>query len=152
MIVQHYPDAVITFSPPENVFEKIFDTGEAEVIAELYLQNKELTPDPTSIRTIGAKLQEITGEPTENIPFEQQYIIMPDREKLVLYGVDQNNVYQTLKTAFHDNQIATLRSYQQYLPISVSGKQQTYRRYCKNTGIWKFAKQRANHTRAPCLL
>ena len=71
---------MITFSPPENVFEKIFDTGEAEVIAELYLQNKELTPDPTSIRTIGAKLQEITGEPTENIPFEQQYIIMPDRE------------------------------------------------------------------------
>ncbi len=146
---QHYPDAVITFSPPENVFEKIFDTGEAEVIAELYLQNKELTPDPTSIRTIGAKLQEITGEPTENIPFEQQYIIMPDREKLVLYGVDQNNVYQTLKTAFHDNQIATLRSFQQYLPISVSGKQQTIQEVLQKTLVYGTSADKGQIVRVP---
>ena len=148
-INQLYPDAVITFSPPENVFEKIFDTGEAEVIAELYLQNKELTPDPTSIRTIGAKLQEITGEPTENIPFEQQYIIMPDREKLVLYGVDQNNVYQTLKTAFHDNQIATLRSFQQYLPISVSGKQQTIQDVLQKTLVYGTSADKGQIVRVP---
>lgn len=148
-IVQHYPDAVITFSPPENVFEKIFDTGEAELIAELYLQNKELIPDPASIRTIESKLQETTGERTENIPFEQQYVIMPVREKLLLYGVDQYNLYQTLKTAFQDNQIATLRSYQQYLPISVSGKQQTIQEVLQKTLVYGNSPNKGQIIRVP---
>ena len=44
-IGRHYPMAVVSFAPPETVFEKLFDTGEADIVAELYSRNKEVTPE-----------------------------------------------------------------------------------------------------------
>ncbi|HBK30179.1 MAG TPA: cation transporter, partial [Porphyromonadaceae bacterium] len=132
---RHYPDAVIAFSPPENVFEKIFDTGEAEIVVQLYPKNREEIPDPSSIRKIESVLSGSAGEKAEGVPFEQQFIIIPDKEKLLLYGVSQQEVSRTLKTAFRDNQVAVLRSYQQYLPISISGKQRSIQEVLSKTLI-----------------
>ena len=43
--------AVISFSPPETVFEKLFVTGEADIVAELYTRNKTEAPEaPSCIR------------------------------------------------------------------------------------------------------
>ena len=52
---------------------------------------------------------------------------------MLLYDVDYNEVYRTLRTAFRENRIATLRSYQQYLPISLAGKQQTVEEVLRET-------------------
>lgn len=43
-IKTHYPMAVISFSPPETVFEKLFVTGEADIVAELHTRNKSEAP------------------------------------------------------------------------------------------------------------
>ena len=56
-----------------------------------------------------------------------------DRQKLLLYNVDYNKVYQLLKTAFKENEVATLRSYQQYLPISLAGEEQTVNEVLQKT-------------------
>ncbi|WP_298652583.1 efflux RND transporter permease subunit [uncultured Proteiniphilum sp.] len=124
-MAHHYPEAVISFSPPENVFEKIFDTAEAEIIVQLYTKNREMIPDPVEIRKMENLLFETTGKQAEGVPFEQQYEIVPDKERMLLYGVSQHEIHQALKIAFRDNQVAVLRSFQQYLPISITGKQQT---------------------------
>lgn len=121
----NYPQAVITFSPPENIFEKIFDTSEADVVAQLYPVKRDHIPDAAAIRHIEQRLKSATEVEAEGIPFEQQFTVAIDKEKLLLYDVDYNEVYRTLRTAFRENRIATLRSYQQYLPISLAGKQQT---------------------------
>ncbi len=42
-------------------------------------------------------------------------------------------VYRTLRTAFRENQIAVLRSFQQYLPISLAGKYQTVEQVLRET-------------------
>ena len=129
----HYPHAVITFTPPENVFEKIFDTGQAEITAELYARNRETVPEPEAIRAMENRLNAATRESGEGIPFEQQYNISIDKEMLLLYGVSYNEVYQTLSTAFRNNQIAVLRSFQQYLPITVASKPQTVQQVLRET-------------------
>lgn len=129
----NYPRAVVTFSPPENVFEKIFDTSEADIALQLYSANREDIPDAETIRSTERKLLAATGEEAEGVPFEQQYTVTIDKEKLLLYGVDYGEVYRTLRTAFRENQIAVLRSYQQYLPISLTGKQQTVEQVLRET-------------------
>ncbi len=129
----YYPHAVVTFSPPENVFEKIFDTSEAEVVLQLYPSNSEEVPDAETIRATEQKLLAATGEKAEGVPFEQQYTISIDKEKLLLYGVNYAEVYRTLRTAFRENQIAVLRSFQQYLPISLAGKYQTVEQVLRET-------------------
>ena len=40
-LTREYPLATVSFSPPETVFEKLFVTGEADVVAELYARNKD---------------------------------------------------------------------------------------------------------------
>ncbi|MFC2322838.1 MAG: efflux RND transporter permease subunit [Tannerella forsythia] len=129
----NYPQAVITFSPPENVFEKIFDTSEADVVAQLYPVKRDHIPDAAAIRHIEQRLKSTTEVEAEGIPFEQQFTVAIDKEKLLLYDVDYNEVYRTLRTAFRENRIATLRSYQQYLPISLAGKQQTVEEVLRET-------------------
>ena len=137
--VRHnYPNAVVTFSPPENIFEKIFDTGDAEVVVQLYPKNREEIPDPAAIRQMETILATSTGEKAENVPFEQQFVITPDKEKLLLYGVSQQEVSKTLKTAFRDNQVAILRSFQQYLPISIAGKQQSIQDVLQKTLVYGY--------------
>ena len=129
----NYPQSVITFSPPENIFEKIFDTSEADVVAQLYPVKRDHIPDAAAIRHIEQRLKSATEVEAEGIPFEQQFTVAIDKEKLLLYDVDYNEVYRTLRTAFRENRIATLRSYQQYLPISLAGKQQTVEEVLRQT-------------------
>lgn len=121
----HYPHAVVSFTPPETVFEKLFVTGEADLVAEFYSRNRSQAPDPGDLRRIENNLREITGYNPVGVAFENQINISVDREKLMLYRVDYSEVYRVLKTAFKENEVATLRSYQQYLPIAITGNERT---------------------------
>lgn len=124
-IKNKYPTAAASFSPPETIFEKIFVTGEADLVTELYPRDKDHSPEAAEIRKIEQRLEKITGERSEGITFDKEISIRIDREKLLLYNVDYNEIYRLLKTAFRDNEVATLRSYQQYLPITITGEEQT---------------------------
>ena len=43
----------------------------------------------------------------------------------MLYDVSYDELYRTLRTAFKENSVAMLHSYQQYLPISIVGEERT---------------------------
>ena len=120
-----YPIAVVSFSPPETVFEKLFVTGEADVVAELYSRNKEKVPTADELRGLEDILLNRTGYAPTGIAFENQLNIRINQEKLLLYNVSYDELYRVLKTAFKENSVATLHSYQQYLPISIVGEEQT---------------------------
>lgn len=129
----HYPKAVYSYAPPETVYEKLFVTGEADVVAEFYSRNKAEAPEAGTLQHMIADLRAGTGYAPTGIAFEHQLNISIDREKLLLYNVDYNEIYRLLKTAFKENEIASLRSYQQYLPISLAGKGETIDEVLKNT-------------------
>ena len=132
-IKTHYPMAVISFSPPVTVFEKLFVTGEADIVAELYSHNKTEAPDASVLRKIERQIEARTGHAPVGIAFDNQLNITIDRQKLLLYNVDYNEVYRLLKTAFKENEVATLRSYQQYLPIALAGEGQTVNEVLQKT-------------------
>ena len=132
-IKANYPDAVITFSPPETVFEKLFVTGEADIVAELYTHNKTQAPDVTTLRKLEEDVRTRTGHAATGTAFDNQLNISIDRQKLLLYNVDYNEVYRVLRTAFKDNEVATLRSYQQYLPIALVGDGLTVNQVLQST-------------------
>ena len=57
------------------------------------------------------------------------------KEKLLLYRVSYNELYRILKTAFRENSVTMLHSYQQYLPISVAGSEKTVNEILQETLI-----------------
>ncbi len=122
---REYPLAVVSFSPPETVFEKLFVTGEADVVAELYARNKEQAPVAEELRGLELRLTELTGTAPVGIAFENQLDISILQERLLLYNVSYDELLRTLRTAFKENSVAMLHSYQQYLPISIVGEERT---------------------------
>lgn len=130
-----YPLAVVTFMPPETVFEKLFVTGEADVVAELYARNKEKAPVAEELQGLERRFGERTGVSPTGIPFENQLNISILQEKLLLYNVAYNELYRELKTAFKENSVAMLHSYQQYLPISIVGEEKTVNEILRQTLI-----------------
>ena len=120
-----YPRAVFTFAPPETVFEQLFETGEADVVAEFYARDKQQAPEASRLQTLTQTLAERTGLSPTGVAFEGQLNLVIDHARLLLYRVDEAELYRTLRTAFKENEVATLRSYQQYLPINLSGEERT---------------------------
>ena len=134
-VKRNYPTAVLSFSPPETVFEKLFVTGEADIVAEFYARNKEQAPDAPTLQKLEKTLESKTGLAPVGVAFENQLNISIDHQKLLLYNISYEEVYRVLKTAFKENEVATLRSYQQYLPITLAGNEQTVDHILHNTLI-----------------
>jgi len=134
-IKTHYPMAVVSFSPPETFFEKLFVTGEADIVAELYARNKEVTPIANDLRKLEKTYKEVTGNTPTGIAFENQLNIGINRERLLLYNVSYSEIQRVLKTAFKENEVALLHAFQQYLPITIAGEEKTVNQILQQTLI-----------------
>ena len=76
-----------------------------------------------------------TGIAPTGIAFENQLNLSINKEKLLLYRVAYNELYRVLKTAFRENSVTMLHSYQQYLPINVAGSEKTVNEILQETLI-----------------
>lgn len=119
----HYPFALVEFSPTGTIFEKIFSTGEADLVVEYYNTSKATRTEPATIRRMEKKMEELTGEAFVGNAFQRQLDLHVNREKLLLYNVSYGQIYRVLRTAFKENRFATLRSQQQYLPVVLGGEE-----------------------------
>lgn len=124
-VKEQYPKAVVGFSPPENIFEKLFETGEADVVAELHGTVRSQVPDAAELQRLERRIVEEAGLPAEGIAFRNQLNLVVNRERLLLYRVAYSELTRVLRTAFKDNRVSTLRSYQQYLPVGIAGEEKT---------------------------
>lgn len=120
-----YPQATVSYHEPENVFERIFDTNEPELVVELYNKDKEKQNDITLLREMEGNINRIAGEKATAPATGQQINLTINRERLLMYGVTYDEITRLLRTALRDNKVATLRSYQSYLPITIAGDEHT---------------------------
>ena len=130
---ERYPLSVISFSPPETVFEKLFVTGEPDMVAEFYTRNKAEAPQAETIRNVELELGRKTGINPTGIAFDNQLNLSISKEKLLLYRVSYSELYRVLKTAFRGNSVTMLHSYQQYLPINIAGDEKTVNEVLQET-------------------
>lgn len=132
-IRREYPAATVTFSPPVTIFEKLFVTGEPDLVAQLRASDRTSTPEAGDVKAIEAAIAKETGYMPDGTPFRSQLNLEIDCSRLLLYNVDYNEVVRVLRTALKDNQISTLRSYQQYLPIGIAGREMSVNRILAET-------------------
>ncbi len=129
----NYPEASVTFAPPVTIFEKLFVTGEADVVAQLHVTDKSVTPQTAELRGLEKSIAQATGYTPDGTAFRNQLNLVIDRNKLLVYNVSYDEVVRVLRTAFKDNQVSTLRSYQQYVPIGIAGREMTVNRVLEET-------------------
>ncbi len=130
---EHHPNALISFSPVGTIFEKIFTTGEAELVVEYALRERGKTYEKDTIDFIKKSLHTLAGEEPVGPSFQNQLNLHIDREKLLLYNVSYDAIYRELRTAFKENKFATLRSQQEYLPVILGDKETNVYEIINNT-------------------
>lgn len=126
-LTANYRRATAEYLPAENIFEKIFTTDEAEIEARLFSRNKSKELSLDSLIMLESRLTD------ETTPLRDRLRLVIDREKLLLYNIGYNDVSRALTTAFRGNTVGTLRSYQQYLPISIAGTENTVEQILTNS-------------------
>jgi multidrug efflux pump subunit AcrB len=125
IIASQYPNATVEYSIPENVFEKVFSSDEPPLEARFTVKKA----DAKSIVDKADKLQQdivrATNIDIQPLPLRQQINISPDNEMLALYNVNSSEVQRVMQTAFKGSHAATLRSYQEYIPVQISDNGQS---------------------------
>ncbi|MDE5722859.1 MAG: efflux RND transporter permease subunit [Paramuribaculum sp.] len=124
-IRSEYPKAMVTFSPPENIFEKIFSSDEPTVQARIFPADRARATETESLLSLDDDISSATGIPSSGIALHNRISLVIDREKLQLYNVDYSTVERELRTALKGNTVTTLRSYQQYLPIGITAPERS---------------------------
>lgn len=132
---KQYPQAIIAFSPANTIFESIFTTNEPDITLEFYTKTPDKTVSSSEIVQIRNELTQMAGISSSIESFQKQLNIHIDREKLLLYNVSFNTLLHTLKSGLKTNEITTLRSYQQYLPIVIGSNDEDLHRVLTNTLI-----------------
>ena len=130
---REYPAATVTFSPPVTIFEKLFVTGEPDLVAQLRTSDRTSTLEASDVRKIETDIAKETGYTPYSTPFRSQLNLEVDRNRLLIYNVGYDEVVRVLRTALKDNQVSTLRSYQQYLPVGIAGREMSVNRILAET-------------------
>ncbi|HPC97746.1 MAG TPA: efflux RND transporter permease subunit [Bacteroidales bacterium] len=120
----NYPLSVAEIAPQQNIFEKIFSATKVPLVAEVSLLKENRRPDPEKLMEVVGKLREVfPGTEMSVPPFEDKILLRPDPVKMVLYGVDPDVLYTTLRTALNRSNIGELRTSGEILPIVLSGEE-----------------------------
>lgn len=132
-MADQYPLSIVSYSPLGTIFERIFTTGKPDLRMEYYPGKAHLAIRLEAVQEIKNNLQYITGQTPVTASFEKQLNISINNEKLLLYDIPCSILYKTLKLGFKENEVTTLRSYQQYLPIALGRGENNVNHVINNT-------------------
>jgi len=120
---QNFPKANVSFSAAKNIFEQLFNTTQAPLVA-CFINNQEAeVPAPARMESIYQNLRK-KGLYSEFPSLQSRLQIEILKEKLLLYEVEYERVFSTLKTLFNENNLGNLKAEQRYIPIVLGGEEQ----------------------------
>lgn len=120
VVAGEYPKATISFYPPANIFEKIFSSDEPDIEARISGRNRTLVSDPAAFAALADSVAERAGQPSARAETRVQTDVVADNRLMALYGVDPAEVDRALRSAFREETVTTLRSFSEYMPVTVS--------------------------------
>ena len=103
---------------------KVKEDMKVEVPEEV-LGIKKWECEVVSNRNVATFIKEFVVKLPTGIAFRNQMNLIINKEKLLLYNVSYDELTRVLRTAFKENKVSVLRSYQQYLPISIAGEEKS---------------------------
>ncbi len=118
---KNYDKASAEYSHPATIFERLFETDEADVVARLVAK----TPNTTSyeIKQIENRIcDRVKESASSKIPFDKSQMIVVNRRALEQYNISLYELQHSLSQDIKNNRISELHSYSTYLPVSLAAK------------------------------
>ncbi len=114
-----YPNAKLEINPSKNIFELLFNSNMAPLSVKIKSNQSSEVPSSTTVSEIHKLLFQSNAK-TDVPPIQNRLYITIDKEKLLLYNVDYQQIYQLLKTIFNENIIGNLKAENKYIPIQIT--------------------------------
>ncbi|HEX2921567.1 MAG TPA: efflux RND transporter permease subunit [Bacteroidales bacterium] len=122
---EYYPDALINITAQQNIFEKIFEASEEQLVAEVSLLKLKEVPPVDQMTSIIDEMREKWPEAGISMPaLEDKIHLKIDPDRLLLYDLQPMLLYSRLKTSLNKNSIGEFRASYEMLPIVLSDKEQ----------------------------
>ncbi len=119
-IANNYPSSSVTFAPPTTIFEKIFDTSEPDIVAQIASHGRELNSN--EIRSLESEITNAAnGVHASRLAFKNVKNILINREALEIYNVKVEQVKRLIENTVSGSLVTTLHSYNSYMPVCISG-------------------------------
>ncbi|MEM9886233.1 MAG: efflux RND transporter permease subunit [Bacteroidota bacterium] len=136
---QKYPIAQAELAPLKNIFDQVFVSDEVPLRLHLQLINSTAVPSLEQIQPMLTFLAQNNINPY--LPTQvEQYEVRVRKDRVLLYGLTYETVYQKLQSLFNDYSLGTLKATNNYIPIMIDGDQSAlYERI--NTAIVRHQKE-----------
>lgn len=121
-IESEYPQATLEFNAPVNVFERVFSSTDPPLEVRLSAKSGTASSQVNRVSQLKDRISQAIGQSIQEIPLRSQINLTVNHERLELYNIDYSTLREVLQTTFRGVEAATLRSYQDYIPVRISDR------------------------------
>lgn len=116
-VEQRWSGATCSFSESANIFNVIFSDDESDLIALLRPSDGSI-PDPDRLNSFLSSIGgELPGVQIAPVVWQEQIMLVADREKMALYGIDYSSIYNVLSRATRERTLFSIRSGSFVIPV-----------------------------------
>ncbi|MFL1011688.1 efflux RND transporter permease subunit [Flavisericum labens] len=120
---EKYPNALYKYEDVDNIFSTIFSEDEPALVARMRnvsglknQQNEQLQELWYQVNTSAEHIQ------LKPIVWQESMVLVADKEKLMIYDVNENQLFNKLKSAFGERSVFSITDNQDIVPIVLGGK------------------------------
>ncbi|MFY0715233.1 efflux RND transporter permease subunit [Seonamhaeicola sp. NFXS20] len=122
-LLEKYPNALYKYEDVDNIFSTIFSDDEPALVARMRnvsglknQKNKQLQELWYQVNTSAEHIQ------LKPIVWQESMVLVADKEKLMIYDVNENQLFNKLKSAFGERSVFSITDNQDIVPIVLGGK------------------------------
>ncbi|MCF8360959.1 MAG: efflux RND transporter permease subunit [Prolixibacteraceae bacterium] len=124
-----------TFNDADNIFNVIFPEQEEPLVARLRATDDFQKLYKVYLKETKKTLEDSLKISLAPIVWQEQTLLRASPEKLLLYGVSYNVLYNKLKTLFNQNQIALLTDNADFVPVVLGGSSRNLEQIIGETSV-----------------
>jgi multidrug efflux pump subunit AcrB len=115
--------ASLKVSEPKSIFERVFGETETDLIIQISQRdNTDLPSAESTHKIIGILNKKFPGIYIPPVPVQQTAALIVDLEKLMVYHLSTQQVYQKFKNVLNNNEIGVLQNGQGNVPIMLTDR------------------------------
>ena len=121
LVQQISAGAACSFSDADNIFNVVFADNEPPLVARLRAIDDYRQHHKTYLKNTRQMLADSLELTLDPIVWQEQTLLKASSEKLLLYNVSYNDLYNKLRTMFNENRIALLTDNNDFVPVVMGG-------------------------------
>ena len=122
---ESFPEALYQFEDAGNIFEILFSETQAPLLVRLRATRDYGPAYNKLLQETVNEVASISKARVDPIPWQEQILLKADKEMLLLYEIDPNQVIGALRNALSENQVMLISGNQNFIPVVIGENQKT---------------------------